>query len=87
MALYTLLLDYRGGTYISQITADSESLALDLWTPSIQDDVEKDLVSELRRDRLVQIEDTKNVWCTTAIVRDNLAVMNIVKTDTSGGNK
>jgi hypothetical protein len=35
MALYTIILDYRGGTYISQVRARSPRAAAKLWAHTL----------------------------------------------------
>ena len=91
MYLYTVVLDYRGGTYIRQVVASNEREALRTWSKSI-------LPGEIlhlgpkRIDRIaneiqanyaelytpVPIAGAKNVWC--AGLPDCAGLLNIIKT-------
>ncbi|MEO5859972.1 MAG: hypothetical protein ABIR33_13610 [Pyrinomonadaceae bacterium] len=88
MALYTVVLDFHGGTYISQIHASSEISALNIWKSDIRknllelshEDVEN-LNLSLENEEVVPLSNVVNVWCSTATVNESLALINIVKTN------
>jgi len=86
--LYTMVLDYKGGTYISQVTAESPEAALTNWVTSAN---ERDLshwslthqeLAQLSEDRLIPIENCKNVWCASDSTESGLMLLNIVATET-----
>lgn len=87
--LYTIILDFRGGTYISQINEDNEHSALLKWRSSIDDYVpelnstDKESIKNNVEVTLTRVTGLINVCCTTLIVNDSLALINIVKTHSS----
>ena len=90
MACYTFILDYRGGTYISQIRASTPKLAIlkgaDLLDPNEVSGLGPHskilLRAALNESGPVRLEGLENVWCSTASIRGNLALINLVKTAT-----
>src|SRR5437867_12343422 len=89
MPLYTIVLEHMGGTYIAQVTARSTSGALRQWArrapllgiPHIT--TARAAVLQKSRDfcEPVVVAGTRNVWCTSAVVRGELALFHIVMTD------
>lgn len=86
--LYTMVLDYRGGTYISQVTAESPEAAVHSWVMSAN---EQDLaqwaltheeLSQLAEDSLITIENCQNVWCASDSTEGGLMLLNIIATKT-----
>jgi hypothetical protein len=77
MNLYTIIFDYRGGTYISQVEAEDENQALILWGQNINPEeiqfLGKKLKEKLNKEiheMLYEIESgptpingVKNCWC------------------------
>lgn len=90
MFLYTIILEFRGGTYISQVRAISEKTAVDQWAQSLDENVSevaladrKKLSAEFEIEDPVPLNGTTNAWCTSALVNNDLALLNIIKTDDS----
>ena len=91
--LFTLILDWRGGTYVSQVWASSPQQATVLWAqqdllqPAIE--LDREHRSRLERDlesgdgRPVRLADTDNVWCVTTLLDNDLASLHVVKTQAS----
>ena len=88
MALYTILLDYAGGTYVAQTKAMSEGEALDSWIaklgsggigegPSVE---VANAFQDLGAGRPRPLEGVTSVWCSSAVGKQGLALVNIVKT-------
>jgi hypothetical protein len=84
--LYTLILESGGGTYISQVTAESPQEALAKWAMTIS---QRDLSSwgitnqdvvQLSKDRPLLLENCINVWCVSASAKNGLMLLNIVAT-------
>ncbi len=87
MPLFTLLAEYRGGTYIRQITAASPSGAVLGWCQETGASIPRNLAFGLKqlaaeRDHAIQIKGCKNVWCLSTTYKGHLLLLNIVNTAT-----
>jgi hypothetical protein len=87
MHTYTLVLDYAGGTYISQHKATGVAEALEAWLVRLGDGATaQDISDEVSQafnqtsDRPVALEGLTNVWCVTAPARRGLALVNVIQT-------
>jgi hypothetical protein len=86
--LYTILTEYRGGTYISQIGAETPNAAIQLWSEaksSDKEDVPAGARVEIRKqlsagDAPVLVSGRKNVWCISGTYRNQLILINVVLT-------
>jgi len=92
MALYTFFLDYKGGTYISQVRAARKDLAPKVW--AIQFDLpskkqykklfepkfQEKLIASLDLNIIFAVEGVRNTWTFHAYRLDNLATINFTKT-------
>ncbi len=88
--LYTIVMDYRGGTYVSQTEADDVAGAVRAWALALNPKEVADLghagKAELIEQLLeggqspVSLEGVVNVWCTSCSVSDELCLINIVST-------
>ena len=87
MALFTVVLEFDGGTYVSQFKAASASAAAvkhaahlisfnAMSTPSNR----KRLADRLSLEQPVAIQGIRNVWCCSASVGRKFALVNIVAT-------
>ena len=90
MSLYTLIIDFDGGTYITQANSKSFGEApLDCvrnWDISnISSDVsEKDklfLLRQLQSEEFVLLDKTTHVWCGSVPLKETLLVMHLVLTE------
>ena len=88
MPLYTIALEFQGGTYISQLMAESERTAIDQWAqtlselvPNISSTDRKQLGEEFKYEELAPLDGLVNTWCTSALVNGDLALLNLIKTD------
>jgi hypothetical protein len=89
MPLYTFIMEYVGGSYVSQVKASSAKVACVKWAKAL--DVEKvvglgqssklALVKEMREEIPVAIQNTLGVWCVTALLRGKLALITFVQTE------
>jgi hypothetical protein len=77
LAKFTLILEFRGGTYIRQVRASSPKGALK--TVDGTDSVTK-VFCALRDETPVAIEGIANCWCSSTLYQSRLALVNIVKT-------
>lgn len=84
--LFTFLVEFKGGTYIRQIDADSIHSAFDIWKDGELENVAKlsNTLSSLIQDEigtdLVEIDGCLNVWCLSSSVDGVFFLMNIVAT-------
>lgn len=96
MPLYTFIMDYRGGTYLSQVRAVSPKSAIKRWAKQLDPKpikwfgvkAKEELLSSLREAEEwnnkfpfpTAIKDVINIWCHTALIRGHLALIDIVET-------
>lgn len=88
MNLYTFVLEYEGGTYISQIEADSPNNGSKLWAENLDEreiynfgsKSKEILLAQISEETPVPIMNIENVWCVSYIIRGKLALVNIVQT-------
>jgi hypothetical protein len=89
MPLYTIILDWEGGTYISQERAHSHEDALKKWARDLDTDPiesfgpssHKQLVSSLKGDPSTPLDGLVNAWCQDAVLNGKLALINVVRTE------
>jgi len=88
--LYTIVLDYKGGTYIGQAHSDSLSGALAQWLSRIGDQelakwkITRDkLLDIFTSDEPIPLSGCTNVWCLSASTNGGLALINVIATDQS----
>jgi hypothetical protein len=88
--LYTLLLEYQGGTYISQVSGASPAAALPKWVSEISAEnltewriTRNDLAAITKSDGLVPIDGCYGVWCVSGSTKDGLVLINVISTDGS----
>lgn len=88
MPLYTFFVDYKGGTYISQVRAASPSKATEVWAKKLKhitiqgmgDKSKERLAQELRDEGPVSIHGLERTWCSTALIQGHLVLINLVET-------
>lgn len=88
MALYTIVFDFRGGTYVSQVAAADPASALAAWVKATNSqhlrelsESERDILAEkLFESPLVRVDGVRNVWCQSAAVHDALALLHLIDT-------
>ena len=85
--LYTIVLDYKGGTYVGQAAGSSARSALKLWISRITNRelrewkiTRRELSGIPKSDKPVQLTGRLNVWCLSGLVRNNLVLINVVAT-------
>jgi hypothetical protein len=87
MALFTFLLEFDGGTYISQFRAPSARRAVAQYplhlvrnTAVLTVVLRRRLADALSAERPVAIEGVRNVWCCSASIGKRHALLNVVAT-------
>jgi hypothetical protein len=91
--LYTMLMDYRGGTYISLVVARDVNAAVRLWAAKLDPlDVQhltlkrkRKLIETINSDlalgiRPVPLNGLSNAWSTSALISGGSMLINIVAT-------
>ena len=86
--LYTILLDYRGGTYIAQVSSGSTADVLPKWLSGIRDEelaawgiTRGELKPVVDTDDLIAVNGCLGVWCTTGSAKNGLILINVIATD------
>jgi hypothetical protein len=92
--LYTVVLDYAGGTYIAQVQASSPATALSKWVSKIRKEdagewgIRRKVLAEIiRGQEVVPLDGCVNVWCVCGTVRSDLALINVIATAKSRDTK
>ena len=80
--LYTIFMEFQGGTYISQLSASNESSALSCWPREASDEdlrmwgLNRDELSEIvTTEDLVPIAGCKSLWCASGTSRSGKLVL------------
>lgn len=87
MDRYTFVMEFRGGTYISQVEAGSLTLAIEKWSNSIDTKQIKHLgsigksmlIKELESEDPSPLQGLDDVWCLAASIKSGFVLINIVK--------
>ncbi len=89
MPLYTFIMDYAGGTYVSQVIASSPNSACVKWAQGLDvsqvsglgQKSKETLIEEMKTEVPTAIDGLFGSWCATARIRGELALINIVQTE------
>lgn len=92
MPFYTFIMEFDGGTYVSQVNAPSEKSACLKWARTLDlsaiqglnDRERESLIEQMKDDSPVALTGTVNVWCITALIRGKHALINFVRTEPDG---
>ena len=84
LALFTLILDFKGGTYIAQQEAIGPVEAVLSWAEALNEEgVEwAQAAASIDADKLVPLDDLKNAWCSSGVCDGANPLLNIVQTAT-----
>ena len=86
MALYTICLDYRGGTYVSQIRGTKSCSVMIEREQQITDatlrlwNMDRTQLVDLASDEWIALEGLRNVFCSSAGSLEYFALLTIVVT-------
>jgi hypothetical protein len=86
--LFTILMEWDGGTYVDQVRAASPKQALRKWArglkvesiPAMGDRTKVRFVEQLASEQVVPLDGLANAWCASASLRGRPALINIVGT-------
>jgi hypothetical protein len=87
MPLFTAILDYAGGTYVSQLSADNPHMALGKWQWQLANEIEGDeaeagaAFDEDDLNRIIALDGLTGVWCVSASAPQGLAIVNLIRTE------
>ena len=89
MPFYTFIMEYAGGTYTSQVKASSPKSACVKWAQSLEVSQvsgmglksKESLVEQMKAEAPVSLDGLANAWCRSALVRGELAIINLVRTE------
>ena len=89
MPYYTFILEYKGGTYLSQTLSGSPSTAFVKGAKSLQAVEVKglrktgkaSLIEQMKTNEISPITGLTNVWCKTALISGRLAMVTVIQTD------
>ena len=88
--LYTILVEFDGGTYISQEYADNPFIAVRYWSRNetsngfpmqLNESQRIELQQDFFNADLVPIDGLINVWCDSTTIDDKLLLLNCIQTD------
>ena len=89
-SLFTVVVDYRGGTYISQVEATDEADALRKWVLDLDPGPIADFGLKQKQELINSISwrdspptpvlDVLHVWCTSVGCGGGLMLINLIKT-------
>jgi hypothetical protein len=87
MPLFPVLLEFDGGTYVSQLRSASANGAIRKYSAELLENrslctsrLRKRLSSAIAEEDPVAIRGIRNVWCCSASIGDKLALVNIIET-------
>lgn len=89
MNLYTMVLDFHGGTYITQFDAATAVDAVTAWCDELQEeqllgevssDVAEGIMIDAVENQLVEVEGLHGVWCAATTAAGALALLNVIIT-------
>jgi hypothetical protein len=88
MPLFTFIMEYRGGTYLSQIRADTHHAAPAVWAaagdwsplPKSGKKFQVKLFAEIANNEPEPVEGLANTWCIPALIGKRLALIHFIQT-------
>jgi hypothetical protein len=87
MALFTVVLEFDGGTFIAQVRAASVKKAVAKYSTALLSNdtigkvpTRRRLAKSLSKEELVPVETVTNVWCCSASAGNKFALLNFIRT-------
>lgn len=92
---FTFIVEFRGGTYCTQVKARNVNESINKWILKIKDEQTEikhlgdKIIAELEKDlseannQPVLLKGLENTWCTSASTINGSFLINIVKTNTT----
>ncbi|NKI95550.1 hypothetical protein [Rhizobacter sp. SG703] len=89
MSLYTIVLEYGGGTYVSQTHADDKESALSSWCKTVRTDMDfgpdscplaEGIEQEADAARLSLLNGLQSAWSFTTLLKGQVILGHVIKT-------
>lgn len=88
MNRYTIVFEFRGGTYIEQINGDSVMEAANTWANNVKiSDIKhlgeagkSELINQIKTENPTPLNGLHHVWCISGILRSGYFLINIIQT-------
>ncbi len=87
MPLYTLVLEFGGGTFVTQVRASGAKNAVKKYATELlknesvaESYTRKLLAHDLAKDDPTRVDTVNNVWCCTASAKGKFALLNVIRT-------
>ena len=88
MPLFTIVMEFKGGTYVSQIRAPSPEAALENWARGLEvkniegmtAGIKRQFVEWLPEARPTAVDGLKSTWSSGLVARADSALVHIVRT-------
>ncbi len=95
MPFYTFILDYKGGTYVSQVESSSNKTACFNWAKGLNiseiygfgKSGKEKLIEQMKTETPTLLNGLINVWFVSALISGELASINFVQTENSTDNE
>lgn len=87
LSLYTIVLEYKGGTYISQIHSESPTAAVKKWSTIVTErslaewGLDRTDLVLLSADNPIPLENCVNIWCLSGSAKNRLMLLNVIATE------
>jgi hypothetical protein len=85
--LYSVILDFRGGTYVAQVIQASPAEAVTTWAAAISEDdalswkLDKGKLLEMvSQDNPIALRGHESVWCLSGNIGGHFALINVIQT-------
>jgi hypothetical protein len=86
--MYTFLVEYRGGTYISQLPCDTLDKSISEWSKTLVAEnikylgplMKKEIAILLKDEEPVKIKGVNNVWLLMLCLKTGTMLIHIIKT-------
>lgn len=91
--LFTFIADYKGGTYVSQVKANSSEEAVIVWAKELDTAAVAEFKSKFKTKLIKQLQQQiegiapvlldglKNAWCISVFIKHTSMLINIIQTD------
>lgn len=89
MKVYTFIMEFRGGTYISQVSSNSLKNSVQNWAQNLNineinffdQQSQKELVELVVDNKPIGISGLLNIWCLSLSLKRGFVLITIVQTD------
>ncbi|MCB0379829.1 MAG: hypothetical protein KDD24_01145 [Flavobacteriales bacterium] len=91
--LFTYILEFNEGTFVKQVHGINSTDSTKIWLKDLLMDSEIEFINNQNYQTIykelfddnnflpIQLKSVKNVWCFTFLIKESLALVNIIKTE------